>query len=90
MTEQTPDQAPPPPEGSATPTPPEGAEGTGDTASATPARYVPPVPKGNPGSGRYCVYDTQLLRYVGDVRDDKPSAKEARELAPGGYRILEV
>ena len=48
------------------------------------------VPAGNPGSGRYSVYDTSLQRYVGGVHDSKPSKDDADKLAPNGHSIVEV
>lgn len=56
-----------------------------------PAEYRPNVPEGNEGSGRYAVYDLTLERYVGEVSDSKPSAKDAKALTRDGkYRIIEV
>lgn len=48
------------------------------------------VPAGNPGSGRFAVYDTSLQRYVGGVQDSKPSKSDADKLAPKGHSIVEV
>lgn len=80
MTEQTPEQTPPPPEDT---TPSEATpEGTD---------YKPKVPEGNEGTGRYAVYDKTLERYVGDVTDTKPSAKDAKARTfDGKYAIVEV
>jgi hypothetical protein len=65
-------------------TPPE----TGDeTETAT----GPEAPKPT-GSGRFAVYDTTLLRYVGGVSDKRPSKADANKLVHtrDGYRIDEV
>lgn len=61
-----------------------------DEATATDDPAVNAAPRGNPGGGRWSVYDTQLARYVGDVTTKKPTAKEARALAAHGHAIVEV
>lgn len=52
--------------------------------------YRATPPKGTPGTGHWSVWDTQLERYVGERSATKPSAADARKLAPGGYRLIET
>jgi hypothetical protein len=48
-------------------------------------------PKGNPGSGRFAVYDTTLGRYVGNVVDSKSDASKS-DAAKGAasFKVVEV
>ena len=48
------------------------------------------IPADNENGTGYAVYDTQLMRYVGGVTTDKPSAADAKKLAPNGHRIIKV
>lgn len=48
------------------------------------------VPLDNPDGQLYAVYDTQLMRYVGPVTEAKPTAKEAKALAPNGHKVIKV
>lgn len=55
------------------------------------SEYKAVAPAGNEGSGRYAVYDLTLERYVGEVSNSKPSAKDAKALThSGSYAIVEV
>jgi len=44
------------------------------------------------GSGRFAVYDTTLLRFVGPVVDKRPSKAQANKLVhtPDAYEVREV
>lgn len=87
MTEQTPEQGTTTPEDT---TPSEGTPPFGEGTYVRP-EYQPKVPEGNEGTGRFAVYDKTLERYVGDVTDSKPSAKDAKALTHDGkYAIIEV
>lgn len=48
------------------------------------------IPVDNPKGTGYAVYDTQLMRYVGGVTEDKPKASDAKALAPNGHRVVKV
>lgn len=48
------------------------------------------IPEDNPEGTGYAVYDTQLMRYVGNVTTDKPSSSDAKKLAPNGHRVIKV
>lgn len=49
------------------------------------------APKGNPGSGRFAVYDTTLGRYVGNVVDSKSEAgKSDAAKAAESFKVVEV
>lgn len=39
---------------------------------------------------RWCVYDTQLERFVGPVTRSRPSKAKATELAPNGHELRQV
>jgi hypothetical protein len=55
------------------------------------SEYKAQAPAGTEGTGRYAVYDLTLERYVGEVSDSKPSAKDAKALThSGSYAIVEV
>lgn len=71
-------------------TPPETPQAAPAPEAVTTDQAKAEAPKGNPGTGRFSVYDTQLARYVGGVRDTKPTAAEARKLAPNGHTVVEV
>ena len=47
------------------------------------------APNGNPGSGRFAVYDLQLGRFVGGVTDKRPTDTAAAKLAEH-YAVVEV
>lgn len=48
------------------------------------------VPEGTKDTGRFCVYDPTLGRYVGGVTTDKPSATDARKLGGPHAAVVEV
>ena len=63
------------------------------TAAVQPvADDQPQLPAENKDSGRWAVYDTKLMRYVGDVTDKRPTKADANKLVhtPGAFAIREV
>lgn len=63
-----------------------------ETATDTDSPEAAPKAPEATGSGRFAVYDTTLLRYVGGVVDKRPSKAEANKLVHtrDGFRIDEV
>lgn len=54
---------------------------------------APDVPEGNPGSGRFAGYRTDLMQYAGGVHDSKAKAtKAARDAgaSAGAVEVIEV
>lgn len=71
---------------------PEGTTPEAPEPTTAPAAEAPTLPAENSGSGRFAVYDTTLMRYVGSVSDKRPSKAEANKLVHtrDAYSIREV
>lgn len=63
-----------------------------ESTTETPTEGVAPRTTESTGSGRFAVYDTKLLRFVGPVVDKRPSKAQANKLVhtPDAYEVREV